>query len=258
VRVVLPHWSATKFMLYDQCPGEFKSRYVDGVALEPSEALCFGKAVHMGLEAHFNGQDGERAFRAAWKSMSQEELHGMVDPRLTGMGLTLIDKVVALDLHGVPERGFSLDTNAELGAPIIGALDLYDADSNTVYDFKTSRGNWSQDRAQREVWQPLLYTYALWSETDCDLPAFEYIVLNRASGQLNRFRREWTSDEWLAEMNAAWVRMCEVSVAVGQGHLECHGKHGLCPECGERWGHEHVCDERIYRRRVTLSGRRTA
>jgi len=240
VKIVVPHWSATKFMLYDTCPGEFRQRYVDEVPLEPTEALEFGKAIHQGLESHYNGQDGERAFRAAWK-VAQQDLHGRVSPSLTAMGMDLLDKVIALDLHGVPERGFSLDTNVDLGAPIIGALDLWDAESNTVFDFKTTRGAWSQQRAQTEVWQPFLYTWAIWDETG-QWPAFEYVVCNRATGRVDRYRREWTAEQWLERMNVLWLRMCAISVAVANDQLECHGNHGFCPECGDRWSHDHVCD----------------
>jgi len=251
VKIVMPHWSATRFMLFDQCPGEFKARYVDGVALEPTEALCFGKAVHTALECHYNGGDGERLFRTVWKSMVRDDLGGRVNKNLTGMGIELLDKVIALDLHGTPELPIAIDSNFELGAPIVGAIDLYDEQSETVYDFKTTRGTWSQERAQAERWQPLLYTLAIWYEHGV-WPAFEYIVLNRVTGALSRFRREWTQDEWLEQMNAAWLRASEISVAVAQGRLECHGNHGFCPECGERWEHDHICDEGTYSKRVTL------
>lgn len=259
MKIVMPHWSATRFMLFEQCPAEFRARYVDGVTLEPTEALCFGNAVHKGLEAHFNGQDGERLFRAAWKveaAMLAEEGRP-VNRRLTGMGLELLNKVFELGLHGVPERGFSLDTNVELGAPVIGAMDLYDQQagvSGVVYDFKTTRGRWSQERAQTEVWQPLLYTWGAWEETT-DRPAFEYIVLNRVTGQLDRFRRQWTEEEWLKQMNTAWIKMCQISVAVAQDRLECHGTHGHCLECGESWTHEHACDETMHSKRIRLSFR---
>src|SRR5262245_13618670 len=132
----MPHWSATRFMLYEQCPLLFKERYVDGVAIVPTEAMAFGSAVHLGLEAHYNGGDGIRAFRAAWKQ-SVLEL-GQVDRSLTAMGMTLIDEVVDLGLQGIPECGFSIDTNDELGAPVIGAADLWDPSSNTIFDFKTT------------------------------------------------------------------------------------------------------------------------
>lgn len=236
---VMPHWSATRFMLFEQCPMLFKERYIDGVAVAPTEAMLFGSAVHMGLEAHYNGQDGVRAFRAAWKQFTRD-LGGDVDRSLTATGLDLLDKVFELELHGTPERGFSLDTNADFGAPIVGAVDLWDAEHGIVFDFKTTIGAWSQVRAQKELWQPCLYSHAFWEETGV-WPAFEYIVLNRATGALSRFRRQWTEDEYLAQINDAWTRMRYISTCVAADVLACHGKHGYCPECGDRWQHDHVC-----------------
>jgi hypothetical protein len=251
---VMPHWSASRFMLYDLCPASFKQRYVDGLAEPPTPALYFGQAVHQGLEAHYNGQDGMRAFRAAWKQFAAElELNQSVTSRHTAAGLRLIDQVFDLDLRGTPERGFSLDTNFELGAPIVGAMDLWSTEDNVVYDFKTTRGAWSQARAQAEVWQPVLYTYAAWTETG-QWPAFEYIVLNRSSGSLERFRREWTTDDYVEQLNAAWRRACQISVAVAQGRLDCAGRHGACFECGARWSHDHDCDAVPHSQRIHLTG----
>jgi len=250
--VVVPHWSASRFMLFDQCPQLFMERYGLGgsepVPLESTEALCFGQAVHMGLEAHFNGDDGIRAFRHAWRAMTVElELNQQAISRTTTSGLSLVSQVIDLGLKGTPERGFSIDTNHELGAPIVGAMDLWDQDGNVVYDFKTTRGLWSQERAQHEVYQPLIYTWAAWEETD-QWPAFEYIVMNRITGNLERFRREWTEDQWVAQMNGLWLRMEATAAAVKAGDFACSGKHGECPECGERWDHDHVCDESSHRR----------
>ena len=67
---VVSHWSATKFMLWDQCPGEFKARYIDECPVVKTEPMLFGSAVHMGLEAHYRGDDGIRAFRAAWREFA--------------------------------------------------------------------------------------------------------------------------------------------------------------------------------------------
>lgn len=235
----MPHWSATRFMLYEQCPLLFKERYIDGVGIVPTEAMSFGSAVHRGLEAHYQGTDGIRAFRAAWKALAKE-LGSPVDPSLTATGMTLIEHVIELDLKGIPEYGFSIDTNADLGAPIVGAIDLFDREGGIVYDFKTTVGAWSQARAQKEIWQPALYTTAFWDATG-DWPEFHYIVLNRATGQLSRFQRQWTPEEYLEQMNAAWDRMVEIARAVAADELVCNGKHGYCPECGDRWQHEHAC-----------------
>ena len=242
---VMPHWSASRFMVWDQCPGEFKARYVSERPVQVTEAMAFGQSVHMGLETHYQGGDGIRAFRAAWKQFGIEL--GDVDSGLTSKGMDLIDQVVELGLSGTPERGFSIDTNKELGAPIVGAIDLW-GDDDVIYDFKTTRGLWSQERAQKEVWQPALYTWARVLEEQDYEGAFEYIVLNRVTGTLQRFRRDWNSDELLEQMNQAWDRMRCIANDVYADRYACHGKHGFCPECGERWSHEHVCDVRTTER----------
>lgn len=224
-------------MLWEQCPQEFRRRYVDGEALETTEAMAFGQAIHQGLEAHYQGLDGERAFRRAWKATATPD----APRRLTVVGLELLEQAFALDLRGVPERGFSVDTEADLGAPIVGAIDLWGAD-NVIYDFKTTRGLWSQARAEREVWQPLLYTWARWLDEPSYEIAFEYIVLNRVTGTLERFRREWTHEEWLDQMSCLHERMRTIAGRLHDGDFSCPERHGQCPECGGQWGHDHDCE----------------
>lgn len=238
-RYVGPHWSASRFMAWDICPGEYKARYVDERPFELTEPVAFGQAIHMALEAHFHGQDAERAFRAAWKEQLVE-LGGIAHRGLTSTGLELLDKTIALDLTGVPERGFSIDTELVIGAPIVGAVDLWG--DGVLYDFKTTRGLWSQERADAELWQPTLYTWAYWQEVGA-FPDFEYVVLNRVTGALNRFRREWTEEAWGEALAGAYDRMRYISSAVAAGAFDCPKLHGYCPECGDRFTHDHQCDE---------------
>lgn len=230
-------------MLWDQCPGLFKDRYIDGVAMETTEAMAFGSAVHKGLEEHFRGGDGAYAFRQVWKGYGPDGSH------LTAMGLDLIDLVRDLKLKGVPEQIFTIDTEEDLGAPIVGYIDLVGSDG-TVYDFKTTKGSWSQARAQKEVWQPVLYTWAQWQHVPSYEAAFEYIVLNRVTGTLSRFRREWTADEWVESINGLWDRMRLIANDVAADRYKCTGSHGFCPECGDRWAHEHVCETATRRIRL--------
>jgi PD-(D/E)XK nuclease superfamily protein len=239
----VPHWSATRFTMFDQCPGEFKAHYVDGEAVQLTEAMAFGECVHRGLEAHYRGDDGIRMFRAAWRESTSTLMNiwdTPVDPNLTRMGMDLLEQVFEFGLQGIPERGFVLDTDKAFGAPIVGAIDLWGADG-VVYDFKTTKGTWSNERAQKELWQPVLYTMARWEEEPLYEGAFEYIVMNRVTGRVDRFAREWTHEGIIARWNIAWERMREISEAVREDRYECHGKHGFCPECGDRWSHGHVC-----------------
>lgn len=250
--LVVPHWSASRFMVFDQCPAEFAARYLEERPFELTEAVAFGKAMHLALEAFYAGSaEHELVFRRAWKEQAGE-LGGAVHRELIGVGLELLDKTIALGLRGIPERPFSIDAEEELGAPIVGAVDLWSLDPPVVYDFKTTRGRWSQQRAQAEVWQPLLYTLGFQEATGV-WPAFEYVVLNRVTGQLDRFRREWTEEEWHDQLAQAWEHARQIAELVALGELECHGRHGYCYECGDRWSHDHVCDETVHRaRRIRL------
>jgi len=225
-------------MCWQQCPAEFYARYVAGHAEAPTEAMLFGSAIHLGLEAHFLGKDGEKVFRAAWKAAVQEPLSGAADPKLTGVGLTLLDGVFALGLSGTPEWTFRIATEDRWGAPTVGAVDLLDVDHQTIYDFKTTTGAWSQTRAERELWQPALYTLATTLAYDTWPIEFRYVVLNKVSGRVDVFVTRRGHDD-LAELEE---RGTEISRRARQGDFACHGKHGACPECGATWEHVHACD----------------
>lgn len=234
----LEHWSASRFQSFEQCPAEFYSRYVAGHPEQPSEAMLFGAAVHLGLEALFNGADGEYAFRTAWKVAIQEQLAGDTDQKLTAVGLALLDCVAELGLAGSPEWPFRLDTTLVWGAPTVGYVDLVSPDGKEVFDFKTTTGAWSQARADREVWQPVLYTWAV-AERYGEWPKrFTYVVLNKIARRVDLFVVEHPEERW----GTAYDQARAIARRVTDGDFACHGKHGACPECGAVWAHGHVCD----------------
>jgi hypothetical protein len=235
VTYIVPWWSPSKFVCFDQCPALFKERYIDRVPMPPTEALHFGTAVHKGLEAHFRAEDGELAFRRVWRQLVQQLDH--VDPGLSKIGLDLIEKVVDLGLSGEPERKIWMRTDDMLGAPTLGYADLWCPDTRTIIDFKTTVGAWSAERAEKETWQPCLYSYAFWLEHDT-LPRFEYIVLNRATGALQRFETQRTHEQ----IDAAFQRAAVIAKAVRLERWDCACRTGAdCPECGAKWEHNHVC-----------------
>jgi hypothetical protein len=131
----------------------------------------------------------------------------------------------------------------------VGAIDLW-GDDGYIYDFKTTRGLWSQARAQTEVWQPALYTQARWLEEPGYGGEFEYIVLNRVTGTLQRFTRDWTRDDVVSLWNDVWEKMQVITTDIRLGHFVCSGNHGYCPECGDRWAHDHACSLTTGRARV--------
>lgn len=219
---VVPWWSPSKFSCWDECPQEFYRRYVLREPIEPNTPMFFGTAVHKGLEAHFRGEDGDLAFRRNWRQ-AREVLTaaGLRVADLAGIGLDMIDKVAALGLHGEPERKIWVRCEAYLNAPLLGYTDLWCVDTHTIIDFKTTLGSWSAERAEREMWQPCLYSWAYWLETDV-LPAFEYIVLNRGTGELQRFKTQRIHDQIADTLSRA--RQIAVAVAAEKWACTC-GKH---------------------------------
>jgi len=224
----LPHWSAQRFASWDLCPSTFRDRYVDGLAVEVSEAMAFGSAVHKGLEAHYKGEDGDRSFRRAWATFADGS------PNLTAVGLNLLDAVRELGLVGTPEWRFEFDTSLIWGLPVIGYVDL--VGGGVVYDFKTSMADWGDARARRDIWQPALYSWAVaqvWGEW----PRFEYVILNKQSGKVSTVDASVPEEKW----NELDDRIRTIWAYTERGDFPCVG-HGKCPECAATWDHGHVCD----------------
>lgn len=201
--------SPSSLSTYAWCPAAWKARYVDGVVEPASVALGFGTAVHAGLEHHYLGLDPVARYRQAWRQQrDQIQAEGSAVPaRLTGLGLDLIEQVVALGLAGVPERRIWLDTTYSVGRPILGYADLWNQEDGYVVDLKTTAGKWNQARADREVWQPGLYSLAYYLAYD-RLPEFRYVVMDRGSGQVQVFATEITHDRMRAavrQARATWV-----------------------------------------------------
>jgi PD-(D/E)XK nuclease superfamily len=247
---MIDHWSASRFMAWDTCPVFFKDRYVDGLAQPKSEAMLFGSAVHLGLAYQFMDGGGDDAADRVLKIALREY---SLRPEYLAVGLTLLDEVRKLGLKGHPELPFTLKTDLWWGANTIGFIDLVDPDLGIVYDFKTTIGNWGQERADRDVWQPTLYRWG--AQEVFDYPSddesfrFQYVVLNRRTLSVDVLepQRNWAND-WNQCMTAGTF----IAKMVGDNAFPCIGSHGKCLECGEVWDHGHVCDLSVLPPRIHL------
>lgn len=251
MNVGMEHWSASRFLCWEQCPAEFYARYIAKHPEEPTEAMLFGSAIHQALETHYKGGDRELTFRAAWKTYVTNALHGDVNPNLTAIGLDLLDETVALGLEGESEWGFQLATEETWGAPTVGFVDLVSTDRQRVFDFKTTTGAWSAARAAREIWQPTLYSWAVADGfQQWPWPTFTYVVLNKVTRHVELFEAPLPEERWPAMDEAARA----IALRVASDDFACHGKHGSCPECGSTWQHGHVCDLTGAPPRIRLKG----
>lgn len=220
---VVPWWSPSRLACYDQCPAEYHRRYVLREKAEPNTPMFFGTAVHKGLEAHFGGGNGDLAFRREWRKLIAElAAAGLRAGDLVSVGLELIEKVVAMGLTGIPEKKIWVRCEDYLNAPMLGYVDLWSPSNHTIYDFKTTIGSWSEARAESEQWQPCIYSWVYFMETG-ELPAFEYIVMHRGTGNITRFKTSRTIDQISDMLTKA--RGIAVAVAAEQWDCRC-GKHG--------------------------------
>ena len=212
------YWSPSRFAAWDECPARFYEQYVLQQPMEPNLPMHFGTAVHRGLEAHFRGDDGDLAFRRAWRELAQElRAAGItVSGSLVETGMRLIEQVVSLGLSGEPERKIWVRTDSYLGAPILGYADLWCPDAHEIFDFKTTVGKWSAERAEQEMHQPCAYSMA-YHEQYGVLPTFEYIVLNRVDGSMQRFKTQRNADQI-----ADWLARCRTIVeAIRLEQFDC-------------------------------------
>jgi hypothetical protein len=255
-------------MLFEQCPRAYQDRYVHGLATEPSLAMLFGHTVHTALEALHQGHRGVcpdhpfgatdhlecarsayfREFESMRSILAAENI--TVDGLLYLEGLRMIDQVDYLKLNGDgrsrSERRISIPTAwGGLDWPVVGAVDLWSPPWSkhgaVVWDFKTTVGTWSQLRADKERWQPLLYTWAYVRAFDI-LPTFRYLVLNRMTGAVDTFDRAWSSKRAFSrDLEELEFVAEEIADAIAAGDFACGRKHGTCLECGEPYTHDHVC-----------------
>jgi hypothetical protein len=140
---------------------------------------------------------------------------------------------------------------------VVGAIDLWcppwSAEGAVVYDFKTTAGKWSAERAERETWQPLLYAWA-YERAYGRLPTFRYLVLNRVNGAMDLFDRTWTPRAFRDDLSDLVARAGAIAEAVRDGDFDCTKRHGSCLECNAPFGHDHVCST-PKRHRITLNGK---
>jgi hypothetical protein len=212
--------SPSRLATYDRCPQLFYERYILKLPQAPHIERLFGIAVHRGLEAHFRGLDHELTFLLDWRNAVKEcAASGIAIPNkndLTARGLDLIEMVRALNLSGEPEQKITCIA-ADLPVPFLGVVDL--VSDGVIYDYKTTAFGWTQQRADTEPWQPAIYSQAYAEAHDGDLPRFEFIILPRVTGPLQRFE----SSRTFGQIYTMFERARAIYQAIEAKQFECIG-----------------------------------
>jgi len=175
--------SPSRLSAYEWCPQEFRRRYVLGIKEPTSPEMCFGTAVHAGIEALMLGDDAELAFVRKWRELQIDlTANGLAfSSALTARGLELLDMVVSLNLAGDPERQV-MYTHPGIIIPLLGYVDLWG--DNHIVDFKTTAFGWKQKKADAQVFQPAIYSQAYLLEHGT-IPKFTFVVLPRIAGPMH-------------------------------------------------------------------------
>lgn len=219
-----PYLSPSRLSSYDWCPAQYHERYVLGLADPPAPERLFGVAVHAGLEAHFLGADNPIAqYLERWDMALQEmrEYDEAVLPAgsaLRARGIELIEEVRKLGLEGVPEL-HALFTFPGVSLPFVGYIDL--VTPGHLYDFKTTRSGWTQQKADAQIWQPAIYSAAYdWHKAM--IPRFTYIVLPRIPGPVQLLDGSRTGQQICDAFTLAQQRL--QSIDAGEFGCTC-GQH---------------------------------
>lgn len=211
-------------MSYAWCPAQFYRRYILGIKDPPTMEMLFGTSVHAGLEAMFHNEDEELAFLRDWRAAKATltDVHPSFLLGLDERGLELLAQVRRLNIKGEPERRIGVVTHT-IPLPFIGYADLWDAESKTVYDFKTTGFAWSQKKADAQIFQPAIYSQAFADEYGY-IPRFVFVVLTRNPGPAKVFEATRTGDQILAAF--AQARWIYDQIEAGQFDCSC----GKCEE----------------------------
>lgn len=220
----LPRYlSPSRLWAYNRCPQVYVDRYIRKLEQPASYEREFGTAVHAGLEAHFRGLDHEMAFLIAWR-LAQKSLKsaGVAVPSwLTARGLDLIEMVRETGIVGEPEQRIGLIL-AGVNIPIIGFADLMG--DGFIVDFKTTGWSWSQDHADKEMFQPVIYSQAYAEAHDGQYPAFRFMVLPR-NGNGGLVELDGTRDTRQIFETFERVREIHKAIEAQQWDCLCKGKY---------------------------------
>lgn len=219
-----PYLSPSRLSAYDWCPAQYYERYVLGLVEPPAPERLFGVAVHAGLEAHFNGEANPIAVYLERWDMAVREIRDFDEALLpTGQilrtrGIELVEEVRKLGLEGTPEL-HALFTFPGVRLPFVGYIDL--VTPGHLYDFKTTRSGWTQQKADAQIWQPAIYSAAYdWHKSM--IPRFTYIVLPRIPGPVQLLDGSRTGQQICDAFKLAQQRL----EAIDAGEFDCRcGQH---------------------------------
>jgi hypothetical protein len=232
-----PGLSYSMMQTYLSCAAKYKHIFVDGIKsdLDTSADVSFGTAVHTGLNALLEGDDGEAAFDLYWQCEKNRELrYGAHDwERLHHMGFVFLERFKRLHLkkfkpHTMEQRLYAklATVDVEGTADFIGEFDGLP----TVLDFKTSYAPYEKTRI---LHNPQLYLYAYLAKQALKYEASQLVYMvfvKHPEPRIQILKAPLTTEIMDGMMTAVEDAMTTIMASHDFGHfpknmMSCGGKY---------------------------------
>lgn len=181
---------------YD-CYAKYKYLYIDGLEQEGKGAdMVFGTAIHLGIKAHFDGEDPMLTFSMYWNSIKNEPLqyYRFNWEKLNELGNVFLSRFVKL--HAKKFKPFKMEERISMelgGYTIEGTPDLIGEFEGvpSIVDWKTSSTEFKKRKIQTNE---QMYIYAKMAEIAYGYSAKQivYLVFIKGEERIQTIKHEIT------------------------------------------------------------------
>lgn len=237
---------------FQGCPLKYRFRYIDGLPEDRvASSLVFGSAIHAAVEFYFTQQlAGEvepdlngllAVYQQSWRDRSQQEVRfnkSETADSLHSLADRMLEAFLASDLTKQKGRivGIEEELRGELSPELpdlLGRVDLLleTDDSVIVLDFKTSRSSWSDQQAEDQSEQLLLYADLVRKLIPGKQLRLQFAVITKAKSPKVQLL-EASFDE--SKLNRTKRVFESVWSAISAGHFYPAPNPMQCSGCGYR------------------------
>ena len=237
---------------FQGCPLKYRFRYIDGLPEDRvASSLVFGSAIHAAVEFYFTQQlAGEvepdlngllAVYQQRWRDRSQQEVRfnkSETADSLHSLADRMLEAFLASDLTKQKGRivGIEEELRGELSPELpdlLGRVDLLleTDDSVIVLDFKTSRSSWSDQQAEDQSEQLLLYADLVRKLIPGKQLRLQFAVITKAKSPKVQLL-EASFDE--SKLNRTKRVFESVWSAISAGHFYPAPNPMQCSGCGYR------------------------
>ena len=237
---------------FQSCPLKYRFRYIDGLPEEcVSSALVFGSAIHAAVEFYFSQQlAGEDqpdldtlldVYQQSWQDRSEQDVRfgkKETPDSLHDLADRMLRKFLESDLTQPEGRIIGVEEELRGGLSpklpdLLGRIDLLleTDDSVIVQDFKTSRSAWSDQQAEDQSEQLLLYADLVRRLIPGKQLRLQFAVLTKARAPKVQLL-ETTFDE--SKLDRTKRVFEKVWSAIQDGHFYPSPSQMNCHSCGFR------------------------